>query len=165
VVRGTLGVGLLVVVAVLLAACSAAPVPDVPALPGLPAAQYPFPPAPPARQLPLDPVVDMALRDIADTLAAGSLNGDAVDTVAASGDSRLAWLVSDLLRFVRGGDEEDRLCSFGQRAARRARPRRRIADHRVLPGRRRALDGVVLGVVTDDALRTELATRFGVRVG
>jgi len=106
-VRGTLGVGLIVAVAVLLSACSAAPVPDVPAPPGLPAAQYRFPPAPPAPQLPVDPAVDMALRDITDTLAAGSVNGDALDTVAASGDSRMVWLVSDLLRFVRGGDEED----------------------------------------------------------
>lgn len=107
-VRGTLGVGLLIV-AVLLAACSGAPVPDVSGLPGLAAAQYRFPPAPPAPQLPLDPAVDMALRDITDTPAVGSLDGAALDTVAASGDSRMAWLVSDLLRFVPGGDEEDRL--------------------------------------------------------
>jgi len=48
-------------------------------------------------------------------LAEGSLDRRALDVVAATDDPRLAWFVSDLLRFVQSGPEQDALVTAFRR--------------------------------------------------
>jgi hypothetical protein len=60
---------------------------------------------------PLDGEVAEALDRLLDAAAVGGFDEDAVAVVAESGDARLAWLLSDLLRFIQGGAEEDALVS------------------------------------------------------
>ncbi len=68
-----------------------------------------FPPAPPTPTGPLDPAVEDAFDAIVAGLAAGALDTAALGRVAATGDPRLAWFVSDLLRFLQGTPDEDAL--------------------------------------------------------
>lgn len=66
---------------------------------------YQFPPAPPVPTGPLSPTATDQLDFIWSKLSTGGLEGAEVSRLAESGDARLAWIVSDLLRFVRpGGD-------------------------------------------------------------
>lgn len=69
----------------------------------------PFPPAPKVADKPLEPRVDAAAAQLMDSALEGLLEPFALDTVAASRDARLAWLVSDLLRFFQQGAEEAEL--------------------------------------------------------
>ena len=78
-------------------------------------AEFSFPPAPAVPAGPVKPEVARALALLTPSLAAGSLDLDALETVAASEDPRLAWFVSDLLRFVGGGLEEGALVDAFQR--------------------------------------------------
>jgi len=107
----------------ILAACTApqssgaapSPTPPSPAT-SSPATQAPegFPPAPPVTDGALDPAVSRALDDLADGVTTVGLDGAALDTVAASGDARLAWFVSDLLRFLQGRDADALVGAFEQ---------------------------------------------------
>jgi hypothetical protein len=72
------------------------------------------PPAVPAG--PLDPKVIDAARALVDSAtAADPLDGAPLETVVDSGDARLAWLLSDLLRFAPPGDDAERLVSALER--------------------------------------------------
>jgi len=64
---------------------------------------YTFPPAPVAVSGAVDPEVHDALRRLVPSIVTGALDQEAVEVVAASEDARLAWFVSDLLRFLQGG--------------------------------------------------------------
>ncbi len=68
---------------------------------------WPDPPAVPDG--PLDPSVSEAVDRLIATILPRSLDRDALQVVAASGDARLAWFISDILRFLQGGTEEDAL--------------------------------------------------------
>lgn len=86
-------------------------------------AAYAYPPAPVAAQGPLPPPVVAALDLLAATTATfGSIDGDALDVVAASGDARLTWFVSDLLRFTAGEEEELLVSAFRRLTAVDPRP-------------------------------------------
>jgi hypothetical protein len=50
-----------------------------------------------------------SVETLVDSSADGTLDADALDAVAGSGDARLGWLVSDLLRFAPPGDDQERL--------------------------------------------------------
>ena len=66
---------------------------------------YQFPPAPLVPTGPLSPTATDQLDIIWSKLSTGGLDGAEVSWLAESGDARLAWILSDLLRFVRpGGD-------------------------------------------------------------
>src|SRR5687768_8904116 len=71
------------------------------------AREYRFPPAPAAPDGPLDAPVKDALDAIVSSATEGRLDREALDTVAASKDARLAWFISDLLRFIQGGEDGD----------------------------------------------------------
>jgi hypothetical protein len=70
---------------------------------------YPPPRAGPAGEL--KPEVERALSELMSGAAAGALDRDALAVVARSGDPRLAWLLSDLLRFTLDGGAESTLVS------------------------------------------------------
>ncbi|MGH2954656.1 MAG: DUF3179 domain-containing (seleno)protein [Solirubrobacterales bacterium] len=70
-----------------------------------------FAAAPEAPGGPLAPEVASALDELLGSATEGVFDREALDAVARSGDARLAWLVSDLLRFISGGDEQDALVS------------------------------------------------------
>jgi len=71
---------------------------------------YTFPPAPAVSSQALAPTVDAALDRILPQARVGVLDRELLATIAASHDPRLAWLVSDLLRFYQGASlEEDAL--------------------------------------------------------
>ncbi len=76
---------------------------------------YQFPPAPRL----VDRRVGRQVRDDVGSLVrsfvGGSVDREALNGVAASGDARLAWLVSDLLRFVQSDAEEGRLVAAFER--------------------------------------------------
>ena len=63
----------------------------------------PWPAAPATDDEPLDPAVSDAIERLVDAFTGGSLDADALAAVAASGDARLGWVVSDMLRFAGGG--------------------------------------------------------------
>ena len=66
---------------------------------------YQFPPAPQVPTGPLSPAATDQLDFIWSKLSTGGLEGAEVSRLAESGDARLAWILSDLMRFVRpGGD-------------------------------------------------------------
>jgi len=74
------------------------------------ASQVPgFPPAPLAPDGPLDPAVVDALDTYVTTLIAGTLEESTLDTIAASKDPRLGWVIADLLRFLQGSRLQDSL--------------------------------------------------------
>lgn len=68
-----------------------------------------FPPAPPARVGPLTPDVASALYEIVESFRAGRLDAKALAAVGTTGDARIAWLISDLLRFMQGGESQHAL--------------------------------------------------------
>ncbi|WP_420619317.1 DUF3179 domain-containing (seleno)protein [Candidatus Poriferisocius sp.] len=65
---------------------------------------YQFPPSPQAPTGPLSPEATDQLDFIWSKLRTGGLEGAEVARLGESGDARLAWILSDLLRFVRPGD-------------------------------------------------------------
>jgi len=60
---------------------------------------------------PLEPEAEEAADRLVGAATDGTLDTDALDVVADSGDARFGWLISDLLRFVHGGSEEEALVS------------------------------------------------------
>lgn len=48
-------------------------------------------------------------------IVAGGFDDAALDTIAASGDARIGWLVSDLLRFLQGGGRQEALMAAFER--------------------------------------------------
>ena len=72
---------------------------------------YEFPPAPQVPTGPLSPAAADQLDFIWSKLRTGGLDGAEVSRLAESGDARLAWILSDILRFVRPGDIADRATS------------------------------------------------------
>jgi len=71
--------------------------------------------APAVSQGPLSPAVDEAVDEMVGAAAFGNLHRDALAVVADSGDARLGWLVSDLLRFTDdAGDEAALVDAFGR---------------------------------------------------
>lgn len=70
---------------------------------------YEFPAAPEAEAGPLAADTIASLERLLDDAAAGRFDTEALAGVAASGDPRLAWLVSDLLRFTPPGEGEQSL--------------------------------------------------------
>ncbi|MCI0685814.1 MAG: DUF3179 domain-containing protein [Sporichthyaceae bacterium] len=67
---------------------------------------YQYPPAPQVPTGALERGVADAVVELTGGLAGGRFDQDALNVIAASGDARLAWLVQDVLRFLRGGGEE-----------------------------------------------------------
>ena len=65
---------------------------------------YEFPPAPAVPTGPIDPLAADTLEIIWQGLAAGGFSGGIVASLADFGDARLAWIISDLLRFFYVGD-------------------------------------------------------------
>lgn len=87
------------VLILLLAACATPRPGTAPSPRSGPAYDYPAAPAAPAG--PLDAPVVAALDQLAGTTASfGSVDGAALDVLAETGDPRLGWFVSDLLRFT-----------------------------------------------------------------
>ena len=77
---------------------SDAPEPSAVAPPTAPlAAQYG--PPPPSPTGPLDPALEAIIDDLYGNVTEG-ISRDAVAAIGQSGDPRLAWLVSDILRFI-----------------------------------------------------------------
>ncbi|MBA3245178.1 MAG: hypothetical protein H0T61_08395, partial [Actinobacteria bacterium] len=76
---------------------------------------YDFPDPPIVVERPLARPVDDALARLLPSAAVGILDPEALNVVAGSHDARLGWLVSDLLRFYQGGDEELRLVDAFER--------------------------------------------------
>ena len=70
-----------------------------------------FPAAPTVPDGSLDPAVEEALDGLLESATSGALDREALAVVADSGDARLGWLVSDLLRFTQTGADEDALVS------------------------------------------------------
>ena len=68
---------------------------------------YTFPPAPEVPTGPLRRAVQNDLNMIWSGLQRGGISGDAVARLGQTGDPRLGWIVSDLLRFVRPGELTD----------------------------------------------------------
>jgi len=109
----------LLVVASLLTGCAAAapqatqPAPAAPPAPSVVPPAWPDPPAVPDGRL------ERSVREAVDRLVAGGTDGaadrDALATMAASGDARLAWLVSDLLRMTVTSDGEAALVAAFRR--------------------------------------------------
>ncbi len=92
--------GHLVVAAVLLAACTAQPTGSSSSDLRLTSARgYVFPEAPAFSDVDLEPAAIAAVDRLLASAETG-LDLEALDEVAASGDARLAWIISDLLRFL-----------------------------------------------------------------
>ncbi len=68
---------------------------------------YEFPPAPAVPTGPIDPLAVDTLEVIWQGLASGGFTGGIVAGLADFDDARLAWIISDLLRFVPFGDIHD----------------------------------------------------------
>ncbi len=74
---------------------------------------FTYPAAPETNDGPLPPRLDRATATLMRAATAGGVDEDALEVVSGSGDARLAWYVSDLLRFVQGGEgEEDLVAAF-----------------------------------------------------
>ncbi len=71
--------------------------------------EFEFPDAPQAPGGELEPGAAEAAADLSGSLASGGLDGEALGRLAESGDARLAWLLSDGLRFAQTGGEQDAL--------------------------------------------------------
>ncbi len=106
-----------IAVAVLVSACTStvpdptAPQPTAPDTgeSGAPVVDPLWPSVPPAPAGGLDPDVGDAVDRLLQAFVDGSFDAGALDVVAASGDPRLGWIVSDLLRFVPTGQVEQSL--------------------------------------------------------
>ena len=68
---------------------------------------YEFPPSPEVPTGPIDQLTTDTLEVIWLGLAAGGFSGHIISGLADSGDARLAWILSDLLRFFPYGDIHD----------------------------------------------------------
>ncbi len=101
---------LLLLVALVLTACASverAPAESTAPTPTLDAAPWPEPPPVPSEEP--DPSVSAAAARLAMTGPGATPSADSLATIAASGDPRLAWLLSDLLRFAVTPDAEGAL--------------------------------------------------------
>lgn len=123
----------LVLALLTLAGCGGAGRPGA-ALPYVPATSG-FGPAPRTPDGPLAPPVRAAVDRLARSLADGRLDGKAVRQIAASGDPRLGWVLSDALRLVFEGVDAQRLTGAfaqltGTRSASReaGNPWQRVTD-------------------------------------
>lgn len=76
---------------------------------------YQFPPAPQLVDRGVGRQVSDDVRSLVRSFVGGSVDQEALNGAAASGDPRLAWLFSDLLRFVQSGAEENRLVAAFER--------------------------------------------------
>ena len=76
---------------------------------------YEFPPAPDTPTGPIDQLTIDTLEIIWAGLELGGFDGGIVASLADSGDARLAWILSDLLRFFYVGDIHDGAISAFQR--------------------------------------------------
>ena len=65
-----------------------------------------FPPAPSVPTGAIAPAVNAAVERLVPSLQIDSVDAAAVDTIARSGDARLAWILSDVMRFTGGTDHE-----------------------------------------------------------
>lgn len=75
---------------------------------------YAFPRAPTVIDTATSPEVDRAVSQLVAGAAGGVIDSRALATVSASHDARLGWLVSDLLRFYQGSQDEVHLVeAFG----------------------------------------------------
>ena len=83
--------------------------------PTRPQPTYSFPAPPIVVDKPLQRRVDDALSSLLPQAAVGILDPQVLNVVADSRDPRVAWLVSDLLRFYQGTPEEHRLVSAFRR--------------------------------------------------
>lgn len=96
----------LVVLLLLLAGCGASePAATGTTDAGTAAARAGFPPAPKTRDEPTPARVREAIDAMTRTVGSGSLDDDAVATIAASGDPRLAWVLADAMRLVFAGPD------------------------------------------------------------
>ena len=77
--------------------------------------EYEFPPAPGTPTGPIDQVIVDTLEVIWLGLESGGFSGATVASLADSGDARLAWIISDLLRFFYTGDIHDGAVSAFER--------------------------------------------------
>ena len=68
---------------------------------------YAFPAAPDAPTGPLDPAVAKAVDRLLPQARVGVFDLGLFETIAESGDARLAWLVADLLRFYQSSRVEE----------------------------------------------------------
>ena len=86
--------------AVLLAACSDAPGADSASpAPAEPSATPPWPAAPAAPTGPLEPSVAKGIDRLVGSFGERALDRQALEIAASTGDARIGWLLSDLLRF------------------------------------------------------------------
>ncbi len=103
-----------------------------------------FPPAPATPHGPLAARVDSAVDRLVASQTPGGLDRAALATVAASRDPRLAWLLSDRLRFVQLDEEEDLLATaFAKLSG-------------IDPRKDPAFSGSVWQAVTDDLIAWDL---------
>ncbi|MEX0864063.1 MAG: DUF3179 domain-containing (seleno)protein [Acidimicrobiia bacterium] len=100
------------------------------------ASGYVFPPALATRSGGLDTVVAEAVDTLAGTSLLAGIDFDALDTVVASGDARLGWVLADLLRFLQiGRDAEgliegfEALTGVSLPAGSELHPWRTVTDH------------------------------------
>jgi len=107
-------------------------------------AGYVFPAPPKTRDGPLEAQVATAIGRLLDSAAVGVIDADALARVGASGDARIGWLVSDLLRFYQGSADDGRLVEVFERLS--------GIDLAADP----QLDGGSWGSVTDHLLAWEL---------
>ncbi|MBA3401955.1 MAG: DUF3179 domain-containing protein [Actinobacteria bacterium] len=72
-----------------------------------PGSAYAFPQAPTVPVGPLDPEIDAAITRLLPPALGGVLDTEVLGRIAKSGDARLGWLVSDLLRFYQESTVEN----------------------------------------------------------
>lgn len=95
--------------------CSGNDEPDPGARTATPGPSYSFPDPPIVVERPLARGVDDALSRLLADAAVGILDPALLEVVGETRDARLAWLVSDLLRFYQGSPEELRLVTAFER--------------------------------------------------
>ena len=88
-------IGVLLSAAVFLGACVADQGYEPPVKQG-----FVFPPAPAVHDGPIDPGLGSYLRRLTPTLLMGTFDAQTLEPLASSDDARLAWFLSDLLRFA-----------------------------------------------------------------
>jgi hypothetical protein len=94
----------MIATAMVLAACADVPSADPASpVPAEPAATPPWPAAPAAPTGPLEPSVAEAIDRLVGSFGEGALDHRALEVAASSGDPRIGWLLSDLLRFSAPG--------------------------------------------------------------